>query len=97
MKVCIIQPPYSVDYEKSDEYFNYELELLDKCDDSMDIIVMPESCDEPALADTKEKIDKHFDINCHIGPYTQVALLQYPVEFNISSSCTTCILSYTVL
>lgn len=22
MKVCIIQPPYSVDYEKSDEIFN---------------------------------------------------------------------------
>lgn len=57
MKVCIIQPPYSVDYEKSDEYFRYEIELLEKCDDSMDIIVMPESCDVPCLAKTKEQAD----------------------------------------
>ncbi len=57
MKVCIIQPSYSLDYEKSDKYFNYELELLEKCDDSMDIIVMPESCDIPCLAKTKEQAE----------------------------------------
>lgn len=57
MKVCIIQPSYSLDYEKSDKYFNYELELLEKCDDSMDIIVMPESCDIPCLAKTKERAE----------------------------------------
>ncbi|MBQ3005023.1 MAG: hypothetical protein IJD88_03745 [Clostridia bacterium] len=58
MKVCIIQPPYSSDYNLSDEYFKKELELLDQCDDSMDIIVMPESCDIPCLAKTKEEAEK---------------------------------------
>ncbi len=66
MKVCIIQPPYSTEYEKSDEYFNLELELLRKCDSSMDIIVLPESCDIPCLAKTKaqaeESVKKYNDI-----------------------------------
>lgn len=57
MKVCIIQPPYSVDFEKSEEYFLKELELMAQCDDSMDIIVMPESCDTPCLASTKEQME----------------------------------------
>jgi len=58
MKVCIIQPKYSTDYSKSDEYFEAELELLDRCDPSADIIVMPESCDIPCLAKTKEDAEK---------------------------------------
>ncbi|MBR6765605.1 MAG: hypothetical protein IKM06_03880 [Clostridia bacterium] len=55
MKVCIVQPPYSVDYSKIDEYFETEIRLLDECDASMDIIVMPELCDVPCLASTKEQ------------------------------------------
>lgn len=55
MKVCIIQPGYSTDYSKSDEYFENELKLLEKCDVSMDMIVLPESCDIPCLAATKEE------------------------------------------
>jgi len=57
MKVCIIQPKYTTDYNKADEYFKQYLDFLDKCDDSMDIIVMPESCDMPALAATKEEAE----------------------------------------
>ena len=52
MKVCIIQPPYSTDFARSDEYFQIELDLMDQCDESMDLIVMPESCDIPCLAKT---------------------------------------------
>ena len=55
MKVCIIQPPYSTDYSLSEQHFLKELELLDACDSSMDLIVMPESCDVPCLANTKER------------------------------------------
>jgi len=58
MKVCIIQPPYSVEYERSEEYFEYEMELLEKCDDTMDIIVLPESADIPCHAGTKERDDE---------------------------------------
>lgn len=53
MKVCVIQPPYSAEYDKAEEIFKKELELLDGCDESMDIIVMPESSDCPSLAKTK--------------------------------------------
>ena len=55
MKVCIIQPAYSTDYESSDLYFEEQLKLIAQCDDSMDIIVLPEACDVPCLAKTKEQ------------------------------------------
>lgn len=53
MKICIAQPEYSVDYNRSDELFEKQLALFAQCDDSMDIIVFPESCDIPCLAKTK--------------------------------------------
>ncbi len=53
MKACVIQPAYSTDYSKIDEYFEAELALLAKCDESMDLIVMPELSDVPCLAKTK--------------------------------------------
>lgn len=58
MKVCVIQPPYSEDYEKSDDYFNYIIARLDECDDSIDIIVTPENSDIPCLAKTKEQQER---------------------------------------
>ncbi len=54
MKVAIMQPLYSTDASRADELFAWELEQLDKCDDSLDIIVMPESSDSPALAPDDE-------------------------------------------
>ena len=55
MKVCIIQPEYSTDYSLSDEYFARELKMLDACDESLDLIVLPESCDVPCFARTREE------------------------------------------
>ena len=57
MRACIIQPPYSTDYARSDELFSWELARLDECNDSLDLIVLPESCDVPALAKNKEEHD----------------------------------------
>ena len=57
MKVCIIQPKYSVHYEESDACLKAEFALLDQCDSSMDVIVCPEMCDVPALANTKEDFE----------------------------------------
>lgn len=54
MKICSAQPEYSVDYNRSGELFEKQLELFAQCDDSMDILVFPESCDIPCLAKTKE-------------------------------------------
>ena len=64
MKVCIIQPPYSTDYSKIDEYFNWQLDALAKCDKSMDIIVLPESCDVPCLAKKQEDFFHCFSTTC---------------------------------
>ena len=49
MKVCVIQPPYSFDEKKLDDCTRALFGLLDECDDSMDVIVLPEYSD--ALAD----------------------------------------------
>ena len=54
MKACIVQPFYTTDLSRADELFEWELEVLDKCDDSMDIIVFPEACDVPCFAPTRE-------------------------------------------
>ncbi len=48
MKVCVIQPHYSFDPSEVDSCFNGLIELLDKCDDSLDLIVLPEYSDAPA-------------------------------------------------
>ncbi len=58
MKICIAQPEYSVDYDRSDELFEKQLKLFAQCDSSMDLIVFPESCDTPGLAKTKEDAEK---------------------------------------
>ncbi len=53
MKICVIQPQYSFDEKDLKSCFNILLDLLDKCDSSLDLIVLPEYSD--ALADVKGK------------------------------------------
>ena len=48
MKVCVIQPHYSFDPNDLDSCFNGLMELLDKCDSTMDLIVLHEYGDAPA-------------------------------------------------
>ena len=55
MNICLIQPAYSTDYASSDRHFEEQLKLIDRCDESMDIIVLPESCDIPCLAGSREE------------------------------------------
>ena len=57
MKACIVQPHYSTHYQDSDALFAWEMQMLDACDGSMDIIVFPEACDVPALAKTREEYE----------------------------------------
>ncbi|MBR4960482.1 MAG: hypothetical protein IKY52_06265 [Clostridia bacterium] len=54
MKACVIQPPYSMDLSLSDAYFAKKLEMMDACDPSMDLIVLPEYSDVPCAALTRE-------------------------------------------
>ena len=66
MKVCVIQPHYSFDEKDVDTCFNDMLALLEKCDESLDLIVLPEYSD--ALADVQGKkgfydaVDKYNEI-----------------------------------
>ena len=48
MKVCTVQPYYSFDPKDTEKCFDDMLSLIDSCDESMDIIVLPEYCDVPA-------------------------------------------------
>ena len=65
MKVCIVQPPYSTDYSRSDEYFKWEMEAFDRCDPTMDLIVFPEATDTPCMAHSADDVvnsyTKYFD------------------------------------
>lgn len=60
MKVCIIQPHYSSDHNASDELFQWEMEAMDKCDETMDLIVLPEATDVPALAKTVDQFHESY-------------------------------------
>ena len=53
MKVCVIQPHYSFDQRDVEACFEGLLSLLDQCDESMDLIVLPEYSD--AMADVQGK------------------------------------------
>lgn len=69
MKACIIQPEYSMDLSRADELFQWELDALDKCDESMDLIVLPESADIPVYAkDRAEYLELY---KRYLGPLTE--------------------------
>ncbi len=55
MKACVIQPWYSFDEKDTDICFSRMIELLDQCDESMDLIVLPEYGDVPAAQPDKER------------------------------------------
>ena len=62
MKVCIVQPLYSADYERSEELFQWQLDAMDQCDESMDLIVLPEATSVPALAKTLEQFHGSYEM-----------------------------------
>ena len=64
MKACVIQPPYSMDLSQADELFAKKLEYLAACDESMDIIVLPEYSDAPACTKTWEET---YDAYCRFN------------------------------
>ena len=50
MKVAVIQPYYSFDPKETDRCYREMTALLDECDESLDLIVLPEYSDIPADA-----------------------------------------------
>ena len=68
MKICIVQPAYSADYARSDEFFEKTLSYLDACDESMDVVVFPEDSDQPCYCASKEQNDEA------VAKYNQILL-----------------------
>ncbi len=66
MKASVIQVPYSMNIPDADRLFNEKIKYLEECDDSMDLIVLPEYSDVPtktvAWEDTYELHSKYIDI-----------------------------------
>ena len=58
MKVCLVQPPYSMDYTKAEQCFSELLRLLDACPVDVDIIVLPEYSDVLVATPTREDFIK---------------------------------------
>lgn len=54
MKVCVVQPFYSANYNDLDKCFNLLISLLDECDESLDVIVLPEYSDVLAVTPSEE-------------------------------------------
>lgn len=63
MKVCVLQPKYSFDESDLQSCFDGLLTLLDKCDESLDVIVLPEYSD--ALSDVKGKKGYYDAVNAN--------------------------------
>lgn len=68
MKICVLQPKYSFDEKDIEKCFEGLLSLLEQCDESMDLIVLPEYSD--VLADAKGK-SGYYDA---VGKYSSVLL-----------------------
>ncbi len=63
MKACVIQTEYSLDPKRADELFAKTLAQLDECDESLDLIVLPEYSELSAVVKDNESfyslIDKY--------------------------------------
>lgn len=66
MKVCVIQPGYSFDERDLDSLFSELLSRLDECDESLDVIALPEYSDAPADVKGKagfyDAVEKYSDL-----------------------------------
>ena len=57
MKTCVIQPYYSKQAKDTKRCYEEMIALLDQCDESMDLIVLPEYCDVPAYQTCKKDFE----------------------------------------
>ena len=72
MKVCVIQPEYSFDKNNLEKCFEELVSLLDKCDNSLDLIVLPEHSD--VLVDIKEKEEFYHAVKKYSSDLLKIAI-----------------------
>ncbi len=61
MKFAILQFPYSLNFADAEQLFEQNLATLDQCDDSLDVIVLPEYCDLPVYSRTSDEFQQNYD------------------------------------
>ena len=57
LKACVFQPPYALDVANADAAMQWEFDQLKRCDESLDLIVLPEASDRQARVRNREDID----------------------------------------
>ena len=57
LKACVFQPPYALDVADIDATMQWEFDQLSRCDESLDLIVLPEASDRQARVRNREDID----------------------------------------
>ena len=57
LKACVFQPPYALDVADVDATMQWEFDQLKRCDESLDLIVLPEASDRQARVRNREDID----------------------------------------
>ena len=57
LKACVFQPPYALDVADIDATMQWEFDQLRRCDESLDLIVLPEASDRQARVRNREDID----------------------------------------
>jgi len=55
VKIAVIQPPYGAKKEEADRFFDFKLDCLQECDETCDLIVLPEYSEVPWTAPTREE------------------------------------------
>ena len=56
IKACVMQPPYAYDTAKIGESVQWELDALARCDESLDLIVLPEASDRQGAIHSPEEL-----------------------------------------
>ena len=57
LKACVFQPPYALDIANVEATMQWEFAQLKRCDESLDLIVLPEASDRQARVRNREDID----------------------------------------
>ena len=66
IRACVLQPPYGMGTPAIETGVQWELDQLKKCDESLDLIVLPEASDRQGRADSAE--DSNAAAKRHNGP-----------------------------
>ena len=85
MKAYVFQPAYSMDFSQSDALFAWELDALDRCDESMDVIVLPEYSDVPCATSSLE--ETLFYHNKYIGILLDMRCCRHAVRSTRVRQC----------